>query len=197
LREPLTVPEPTDQERLTLFCAVVEVAIQRPAIQLGTLRSEFTVSASQGQEVTVTRDLDDEEHVRSFLLSVRQLLMDSESVFLPRIANILHRRLTDEALRASNSNNRAAWKQAMVGNGIGIHSNERNFSGLEGFKLWAYGGVVHSDPELVGIWNTLGEPATTLIQAGANDLMRRALHIAHCERNIIEHAIEDGLIDWS
>ena len=143
-----------------MFCRAVQAAMDRRAVQDGTIGSGWKISARQGEVITVTNELGDREDARSVIVAVRQLILEKEPTHFYSIANIVERTVRDDQLRDANRTNRESWKRVMRGS-MGLVVNGESFQGLGFFNLYAYGGVFHSDPALVKSFEALEEVSMT------------------------------------
>lgn len=183
----------TDEQRLHLFCGLVDRAVQRRAIQERTISAKWNIKlGGPGAPMTVTSDLGDEEDAQGLMLPVRQLLMNGEPTQFYAIANIVERVVVDDELRESNRVNRDSWKRLTAGEIVLQTSAGRSYRGVELFELYAYGGVFHSDPERVIQYEALDDFGRVAVRAEVNTLIGLAIQVAYAERNLIRNGLESG-----
>ena len=181
----------SDRERLELFSERVRHAISRRAVQEGTLRAQFSLTAVAGAGVTLEQDQSDVEDVRSLLLEFRKFLAQKEDVFFSRIANIVERSVGDEELKAANRTNREAWNRAGVGM-IAFNLNGRDYRSSDWFDIVVNGGIFHDDQAKSDLYKSLDDMSRALAEQSVNSMVMDCLRVLHAERNLIDAGLGNG-----
>jgi hypothetical protein len=187
----------TPEERLAAFCRVTDAARERRAIKDGTLAASVTYSVEQGGPETVTADHGDDEDFRSLMLDVRKFVLNDEAASFNAVANVLHTKLTDDDLRDAAAHNRAAWNEAMRGNGV-LHGDDgAPIRADRMFQVVTYGGMFHDDLELIAEWDGLDPLFQAMYRAEVTTLVTRCVEVAAAQCNLIQKALNEGKIDLS
>jgi len=187
----------TPAERLAAFCRVTDAALGRRAIEGRTLAASVTYSVGQDRPETVTADHGDDEDFRSLMLDFRKFTLNDEAASFNAVANVLHKRLTDDALRDAAVHNRATWKEAMEGNGVLRDECGAPVRAERMFHLLTYGGMFHDNLGLIAEWDGLDAFDQAIYQAEVTTLVARCVKVAAAQRDLILKALSDGKVDLS
>lgn len=150
------------QQRIHLFERLyADMRDNEPYSQVGSTSITFTFG---GPGEGITTDVNRQE-LRSYLLAFRQLISDDDAVFLPRILRLLPRHVDDAELRDRLSRALDAWKAAQgFPSPLAQLSLGEYGTGRATARLYMYGGVFHSDPELSDVWDSLGPDRQRFIE---------------------------------
>lgn len=187
-------PRRSDEERLRHFVAVVAACIGRPAVQQRTLKANLKLVGSEQGELITELDLGDEEHVRSLMLDFRKLIAAKDDAFFYSICKVLERRLPDgEELRCARLH-RAAWKEALGGR-LHIVHNHRTVGGGSALDVWINGVLFHNDVADAEWYEGLDTVTEALFQHQVRSTLIDCLRVAHVQRNLVKHVLDDGLLN--
>ena len=142
------------QRRIHLFERLYADLKKEPYAQGGEISISFTLGGQHDRiETNVNR-----QELRSYLTGFRQLISPDDPVFLPRILRLLPRHVDDAELRERLGRALDDWKAAQ---GFPSVFSEPMYgewgSGRGTARLYLYGHVFHSDPDLSDRWDALGE----------------------------------------
>ena len=182
-------------ERLEAFCRVADAAVSRRAITENTLVADVTYSVTQGGAESVTADHGDEEDFRSLMLDMRKFVLQEEAANFNAVANLLYMRLTDDALRDAAVKNRAAWDNAMQGDGVLHDENRQPIRADRMLEVVTYGGMFHDNPDRIADWDALDDLFKEMYRAGVSTLVTRCVDVVRAQRNLIQKALDEGKLD--
>jgi hypothetical protein len=136
-----------DQEIVNLF---LEKAREIAATTLG--RTGFSVnhhiSYDQISGIATELEQPDEDAVRSFLVTFRHFVSESEPIFLGRVYNICYRYLENEVLKNRIKETREHWTRVHEqNNGTRLVIYGTDLSGVKIFHVWANGRYFHNDAD--------------------------------------------------
>jgi hypothetical protein len=143
------------QRRVHLFERLyADLKANEPYAQGGEISIKFTVGRDRNRIETNT----DRQKLRSYLTGFRQLISPDDAVYLPTILRLLPRHVADTGLRARLSAALDRWKAAQaVWSPLAPLTLGPYASGKETARLYLYGHVFHSDPELSDVWDAIDE----------------------------------------
>jgi hypothetical protein len=135
----------SDRERLELFIKKFE-ELQSTELARKGFRVQHRVRYSPG---SVEYDLiqPDESDLREYLLTFRPFISENEDVFLNRIFNICHQRLTSDEMKQSLAQARQSFERGKQDNGIHFLLNGRQFTPLQITNMYLDGRYFHNDLE--------------------------------------------------
>lgn len=96
-----------------------------------------------GIESTKLRGMD-EDHLRAFIMALRQFLNERETTNFLSVCDLLYRECEDQRVRAWIAHSRKGWREAL-NSSAGISMNGVVLTLREILFLLMYGGIVHSD----------------------------------------------------
>jgi len=116
------------------------------------LKFSFNVKGSAEDDLVASGlDEPDVEDFRSYLLTFRQFISESEPLYLGRIYNLCHRYITDETCKEYLAEARTIWRQQSKKSGLGmtLKLNSVTLTPKDIADIWINGHYFHSDPDLV------------------------------------------------
>jgi len=135
----------SDQDILNLF---IEKNRALAATSLGQTGIFVSHHIRYDQEGIATKlDQPDEDAVRSFLLTFRQLVSEKEPLFLGRVYGVCYRHFEDEARKDQIKQAKKIWSSVQRGRGSSIVINGVEFAGVKIFDVWVNGWYFHSDAD--------------------------------------------------
>lgn len=142
---PANTTAPTDDElqKIRLFRERVDDLGQKGLVKAG--KTKITVNIA-GVVPNVLEGLD-EDHLASFLQTLRQFTLNNDPVHFYSICNLVYCKCDRPELRDWLVYVRSLWKQTMASSPLGIGIDGHCPTIAEILELLLYGGMVHSDPE--------------------------------------------------
>lgn len=177
----------TDVERLRLFCASVDDALNRRAVRQATVSSAFRFQYTPEEGLSLTTDRGDEEDMRSLLLAVRRFFSAGEDVQFTGIANVVERLVQEPELREANRANRRAWNRLRRG-GLHFHVDGVNYAPEDGFDILVNGKLFHDDAAKAAVYDRLPSIFQQWLLTEVNRMVIDALQVLHAERELITEA---------
>jgi len=104
-----------------------------------------------------------EDHLKSFLVTLRQFTLQGETVNFESVCNLIRRSCERQELLPHVDGARARWRDAL-NSPIGMSLNGKKYSVEELLKLLLYGGVVHSDLDKSPAVDALSAPVRGLFR---------------------------------
>ncbi len=136
-------PTADELERIRLFRERVEDLRAKGLVKAG--KTKVTVHLA-GTVPSVIEGFDD-DHLVSFLQTLRQFTLNDEPVHFYSIYNVAYRTCNRPELRDWLVYVRSLWKQTLATSPLGIGINGHCPTVAEILDLFLYGGMVHSDRE--------------------------------------------------
>jgi hypothetical protein len=188
----------TDEERLRLFCDLVNKALARRAVADRTMRSGLTMRFGQFEGPQVETNLGDQDDTHALMIDVRKFVAKKkdDDVFFPHITAVVARAVTDDELRAANANHRANWKLVLKEGLVQIDDGQYR-TPAAWFDLIMNGEVFHNDSSKLTAFQSLPDDVQAIARASVNAMLVRVLHILRSERLLIEEAFERDAFDFS
>ena len=171
---------------LDLFVRRVEELLALRLVTSGQLAAKLTIKGSVGGPMSVEQAIPDEEDLRSFLLTFRQLVSDKEPVFLPSVANILWTAVETSDKREILAAARARYQRALRHGTLGFEHNGRRYSPEATLRQWINGHYFHNDPALAEqLRQRAADPIAEIAMRHAfmdilTEATRYAEHLARC-----------------
>jgi len=141
------------QRRVHLFLRLYAEMKKEPYSQGGDISITFRLGGDGDRVETNTQ----RQEFRSYVVLFRQLISPDDAVYLPALLRVLPRHVDDATLRERLGQAMDRWKAA---NGIPSPLAPLSLgdfaAGSETARLYLYGGVFHSDPELSDLWDAIG-----------------------------------------
>jgi hypothetical protein len=141
------------QRRVHLFLRLYAEMKKEPYSQGGEISISFKLGGDGARIETNTQ----RQEFRSYVVLFRQLISPDDAVYLPTLLRVLPRHVDDAMLRDRLGKAMDRWKAA---NGIPSPLAPLALgdfaAGSETARLYLYGGVFHSDPELSDVWDAFG-----------------------------------------
>jgi hypothetical protein len=139
------------------------------ARELGDMRlmknwtgSKLTVQWHEGRGLSVETENPDEEDLRSFLLTLRQFLMEKEPVFLYAIHNIAFQHLLSDELKKGLADARAEWTAFQRRGPVQIKLDQQEFGPERITDLWINGYYFHNSDDHRLLEQLAGGPMAVL-----------------------------------
>jgi hypothetical protein len=146
-----------------------------------------------GLESTELKGLD-EDHLRAFLVCLRQFVMVGESVNFYSIYNLLYAGCESDDARKWIRHAREAWKGAFESS-TGVSLDGRVFTANEIFDVLMYGGIVHSDPDNVAVLDSMPKQDHSLLRLMLlHQIYPATLHALLLVDQVIRH-VEESRVD--
>jgi hypothetical protein len=133
--------EKTDS--LDRFVAQVEQLVGLRLVTSGNLHASFKFRFANG---IIEGSQPDEDDLRSFLLSFRKFMMNRESVYAPKISNLLWLEV-EGAEKKALEGKRAGYQHAMQHGTIALNLNGTSLTPEKNFDVWINGMYFHDDAE--------------------------------------------------
>jgi len=95
------------------------------------------------------------EQLRSYLIQFRQFLNENDPTHVGALLRQAPRYLDDAGLRDRVQEAHAMWQEAQGPGWPRFELDGKVLTGADVAKLYLYGGMFHSDPELTARWNAL------------------------------------------
>jgi len=182
------------QRRIHLFERLyADLKANEPYAKGGEISISFTVSRDPDRDFIETNT--NRQELRSYLTGFRQFISPDDPVYLGTILHVLPRHIDDVELRARLSRAMDAWKAA-----LGIPSVFAPIAlgpyaaGSETARLYLYGGVFHSDPDLSDVWDAIGPDQQRFIEYQFRQFEGKVRLVFIEVRQVIVAAREGGFL---
>ncbi len=159
--------------------------------------SSWKMHFSEDGTMTITTEEPDEEDLRSYLMILRQFVLQKEPIHLGRIHNLLDRRITDDELRGYVTKARDGLKEAARGHGIHFQLNDETISPERVADLWINGEYFHNDPEKKQELDRLLPHPVLMMKHQFVTFVLDLQRVISYTGMIVNHARKHGLIDES
>jgi hypothetical protein len=182
----------TPTERLRLFSTRVTEMLDLGAIQNGTIKAHFTITADQDHTV-IDQDDSDVDHVRSLMLAFRRFHANDEDAQFFSIANIVEQapNLPDD-LRAAQRTNRASWKRTNEIAAFGFSVNDQSHPPKYWFDVWTNGHLFHDVDDATRIYDGLDDLTRMFAEHTVHSMVIDGIKVLTAERNLIEDGFNRG-----
>lgn len=144
------------QRRVYLFERLyAEMKANEPYARGGELSITFSLGADPFDDKVETNK-PDRHQFRSYLVAFRQFISPGDAVFLGALLGDLTPHVHDTGLRKRLRRATGAWNTVQEAASIPGQLTLGQFApGRKLARLYLYGGIFHSDPTLVAIWDSL------------------------------------------
>lgn len=179
------MPELPIQRRVHLFLRLYQELKKEPYAQDGEISISFKFGAERDSIETNTQ----RQEFRSYLVLFRQLISADDPVYLQTILRELPRHVHDPALRGPLGQTMDAWKAANgIDSPLAPLSLGKFASGSEIAKLYLYGGVFHSEPDLSDIWDGIGADQQRFVEYQFRQYERKVRDVVIELKKVIDEA---------
>jgi hypothetical protein len=157
------------------------------------MENTFNVSWSAAEkQLSVTATEHHEDDLRAFCTDYRKFISNDEPVFLPRIYNILERKLTSDHLRTKLRLSREAWRRTQEGAGLSVTVDDRRTTPEHVMDVFINGRVFHMDTAKRQEFQRLWPNPVTRFQM--NNLVVEACRQLFFVQSIVRVALREGLL---
>lgn len=160
----------------------------------GQFKANLRIEAGIDRPFKLTPDFPDEEDLRSFLLTFRQFVSDSEPIFLPRVLGAAMRHTPKAKYGLGLKSARDAYLQALRQSAIALELNQTEITPESALRLWINGWYFHNDEDKRALLKSLGPHETLLMKKHLLDAVIRISEIIDYTRQVLAHAIEADLV---
>jgi hypothetical protein len=186
--------ERTDREKLELFIRKFN-ELQNTRLAKTGFRFEHRV---QYTPETVKSDLKqpDEADLRDYLMTFRQFISENEDVFLNRIFNICHQRLTSDEIKQHLAQAREAFEREKQHNGILFQMDGRQFTPLQITDLYLNSMYFHNDLESQQQLDSMAPFVADFPRSYFLNFVINVTRVILYVGNVITHAFQEGLFQF-
>lgn len=171
-----TMVSSQDMAKLRLFRARVEELFESGLVRSGI--TELSLKVSKG---TLTYSGYDEDHYKSFIMTIRQFKMSGDDVNVDVICSIILAHCSDPQQRAWVQYSRDAWKK-ILSTDVAIILTGKRLTLNEAIELDWYGaGRFHSKAHKTQAFDSIPEPLRLHIKM---EIQNALLHLMHMLANI-------------
>ena len=173
-------------ETLNLFVVRVEELLALRLVTSGQLTAQLSIKGTATGQISFSQSTPDEEDLRSFLLTFRQLVSEKEPVFLRSVANVLWVAVDDPAKREILEVARAQYDHALRQGSLRFEHNGTHYSPEETLRQWINGRYFHNDQGLSAqLEQRDADPISAVMSRHAFmellvEVTRYAQHLARC-----------------
>lgn len=136
----------------------------------------------------------DEEHLRSFLLTFRQFVMNDEPVFIRRILALAHQHIQSDELRARATENAQIWKRILKSCGFNLVIRDQQITPEYALDLYINGQYFHNDGRKRAELQRFQMPENLLVKSQFIAFLGDATMVIARVRWILRAALYDGAV---
>ncbi len=188
--------ERTDREKLELFVNKVNELQNTRLVKKG-FNIEHRMHGKQGQPLEFELKQPEEADLKDFLMTFRHFISDSEDVFLSRIFNICHRRLTSDEMKQNLAQARQAFEKVKLhNNGVSFIINGNQLTSLQVTDVFLNGRYFHNDLEYQQQLDSMLPFEADILRFHFLNFVINASQIIQYVRNVVDHAFQEGLFQF-
>ena len=133
-------------DTLELFVARADELSRMRIIRTQGLGSEWSVSTGVNRPTTFRSVQPDEEDLRSYLLTFRRFVSQSDPIHIEYVHGLCRKHFTSDGLLAHVNDCQRGWKESVLQSGIKLIVNGREVKPAHIADLWINGHYFHDDP---------------------------------------------------
>jgi hypothetical protein len=177
--------------RVVLFERVYAQLKANPYGQAKDVTITFNV---YGDHTEVLTNLENEHEWESYLTRFRQLTLSDDHVALDHMLRELPRYVDDAGLRQRLGQAHDVWKAAQgVPSQLAPMVLGRFAPAKEMARLYLYGGIIHTDPELSDIWESMTPNEQTFVKHQFRLYESKVRNVIITVHEVIKEALAKGL----
>jgi hypothetical protein len=185
----------SDSECLDLFLKRGHQLFDEPVVASGGLNVGLRISGEIGEPLSLSLQQPDERLLRSFLMTFRQFVLNNEDVYLPKIHNILWRRIESDEIREHLAAARQRWNGSRKVGSVGFEADAVRFAPADMLDLWLNGHYFHSDSRKEAELERLDPIKAIFTRHLMLDLVVETTRYIRDLANVIVVARREGLLD--
>lgn len=135
------------REQLELFVFRVEELRNTGLLKNQGLKHSLTISYDDTVGISFKQETIDNDLLRSYALTYRQFVSDSEPIHLFKIYNICFRHVTNDKIKNDLQLSRERWKQELKNGGFKFTYNDKEYTPEDIADLWINGYYFHNDKD--------------------------------------------------
>ncbi|MHB1004253.1 MAG: hypothetical protein ACYC3S_01265 [Chloroflexota bacterium] len=136
----------------------------------------------------------DEDDLRALLTHIRPFMMERESIYLNRIYNLCHLRLTSDELKGYLIESRKRWLAAFKRGGFGLQVDDKEYTPELVMDLWINGHFFHNDEEKLRALQKLAPVGIIFARQQFLFFLGEAVEQTLFVAGIVNMAFTDGLV---
>jgi hypothetical protein len=158
--DPAAALTPNEVARIRLFRERIADLRRKGLVRGGSTKITVSLTAVASDSVEGL----DEDHLASFLQTLRQFTLNDEPVHFYSIHNVIYRNCARPELRDWLVYARSHWKQSLATSPLGIGIDGHCPTVEEIMTLFLYGGMVHSDHDKAGELRAMHPPIRGILK---------------------------------